>query len=135
MNKTVLLRERKRHTACRVASARSAVCFSRGGGGGWWVPLPDLAGGVPDADLAKGYPILTWPGEYPCSGVPHWSRIGVPPPSQDGYTPPPQERTWDQRPGKQAGTGVPPLERTWYQRPGKQPGTGITAPPPLPPPH
>ena len=39
-NKKVLLRERKRHTARHVASARYAAVSN-----GWGVPHPDLIGG------------------------------------------------------------------------------------------
>ena len=39
-NKKVLLRERKRHSACRIASTRYAVLVGGGGGG-----VPALVGG------------------------------------------------------------------------------------------
>ena len=75
-NKKVLLRERKRHTAHRVASARYAALSNGGGGGtpsnpGWGVPHPVLYWGVPHPVLAGGYPVLaggypiqSWPGGY-----------------------------------------------------------------------
>ena len=84
-NKKVLLRERKRHTACRVPSTHYAVpvgggTYLAGGylpwpggtypGWGWylswpggylpWLGVPTLAGRVPT--LAGGY--LPWPGGY-----------------------------------------------------------------------
>ena len=64
--KKVLLRERKRHTACRVASARYAALSPNGGGGtpGFppvqtWdeVPLPSRPGmGYPPSRPGMGYP-------------------------------------------------------------------------------
>ena len=77
--KKVLPRERKRHTACRVASTRYAA-LSNGEGGDPRYPLhhPDLVG---------GYPPPSRPG------------MGYPPPRPEmGY--PPTIQTWD---------GVPPL--------------------------
>ena len=75
-HKTVLLRERKRHTARHVASTPSAVLS-------WGTPLPpphpDLAGGTPS--LVGGTPSWGTPGKG--LGTSHW---GTPPP----------ERTWDQ---------------------------------------
>ena len=96
-NKKVLLRERKRHTACRVASARYA------GGGGVvprpvmvGVPHPVMVGGVTHPVMVRGTPsshggggvpptIQTWPGGYP--RYPHHSDLArrvpqVPPPMQ-----------------------------------------------------
>ena len=65
-NKKVLLRERKRHTARRVAS----TCYAA-------LSNPDLVRG------GGGYPIQTWWGEYP---IQTWSRgyPGYPPPSRPG---------------------------------------------------
>ena len=78
VNKKVLLRERKRHTACRVASAdgKGGTYLGQGGYLPWGTPHPDLArgrgtylgwggggtylgqgGGV----LPWGTPALTWP--------------------------------------------------------------------------
>ena len=115
-NKKVLLRERKRHTARRVASARYA--------GGWYpieswwggvpiqswrgVPHPDMMGGTHSSHGGKGYPIQSWWGGNPSShggggdtpsshgrgylGYPphHPDLAGVPPPHSDlaGVPPP-----------------------------------------------
>ena len=142
IKKKVLLRERKRHTARGVASARYAVLSNgkgrgvthpvmmvggtpsshgRGGdtpsshGGGWGVPHPDLAGGTP-------------PPSRPCWGIPLVPPIqtwdGVPPTPGMGYphhpdlgwgTPPTQ--TLDVVPPIQTWDGVPPYLRwgppTW----------------------
>ena len=90
LNKKVLLRERKRHTARRVVSTPSVVLTG-------YPPRPDLAGGgyltwVPPPVLTWGG---TWPG-YPPSRVPpiSWPGKGgyltwVPPSRLDlaGYPP------------------------------------------------
>ena len=75
----VLLRERKRHTAHHVASARYAA-LSPGGGGpypiqswmGGGTPSQVWMGGVTHQVLDEGYPIpdLDW-GVPPCYGTPH----------------------------------------------------------------
>ena len=99
-HKTVLLRERKRHTD-RLSSTPCAVLYRAGGRvpragapPGWGTPYPDLARGVPraGAPLAgvpliltwlTGYsgqvppwlwysPILTWPGGTPGRCPPGW---------------------------------------------------------------
>ena len=73
-NKTVLLRERKRHTDRRVASTRC-----RGGGGGVprAGPPPRPGWGTPPSRPGWGTP--------PCPDL-----DGVPPPSRPGWgTPPP----------------------------------------------
>ena len=57
LNKKVLLRERKRHTARRVASTPSAVLSREGG-------TPSLAGEYPILGSGWGYPM-------PSQGVPH----------------------------------------------------------------
>ena len=148
-NKKVLLRERKRHAARHVASARSAVLSWPGGGvpqswtGGYpiltWrgVHHPDLAGrGYPSPVMAvgggggttvlswlwSGTPVLTWP-------------VGYPLPAGLGYPP---ERTWDQCPGKEAGTGVPPgvwtdrhLWKQYLPHPSDAGGYNRLVPPPL----
>ena len=62
LNKKVLLRERKRHTARRVASPR-------GGGGG----IPTLAGVVPTLAWAGGVPTLAGG-----AGVPTLARVSPP---------------------------------------------------------
>ena len=62
LNKKVLLRDHKRHTACRVASTRCAV-LTGGVGGGYPHPI-----------LVRGYPILSCPGRgggYPIPVLPH----------------------------------------------------------------
>ena len=69
-NKKVLLRERKRHTTCRVVNTHSVVLTG--------YPLPDLAGGVP-------YLGTPWAGYLPPPGYPPGQ--GTPPP---GYPPPPR---------------------------------------------
>ena len=115
VNKKVLLRERMRHTACGVASAR----FADGGGDtpsspGRGDPIQSWTGGVPYPDLGWGTPlsagwgtppIQTWDGVPPLQT---WD--GVPPCQQDGGTP---IWTWD---------GVPPL-------PHSGPRTGYPLPP------
>ena len=66
-NKKVLLCERKRHTARRVASARYAAPSPNGGRGG--VPHP-----VPDGGRGEGYPIQSQMGGTPfpsAGGCPH----------------------------------------------------------------
>ena len=107
-NKKVLLRERKRHTARRVASARYAALSngwgrgypsSPGGGGGTPPTIQTWSwGGVPST-------IQTWDGVPPT--IQTWD--GVPPRPGMGYSP---TQTWD---------GVPPPPR---------PGTGYSPPRP-----
>ena len=125
--KKVLLRERKRHTARRVSSARYA-----GGGGtpsSHWgvphplvvgVPHPVMVGGVPYPVMVGGVPptIHTWPGGYPRYPSHHpdlgW---GTPPPSRPrmGY-PPPTIQPWDGVPPQHhpdLGWGTPPTIHPW----------------------
>ena len=136
VNKKVLLRERKRHTARRVSSAR----YAEGGGvtpsqvGGY--PVPGLGGtlfqvwegrvgyprsrGYPVPGLG-GFPIQTWSGGYPrypltWDGVPSNLRWGTPLPDLGWGTPPSQ--TWD---------GVPPPARPGM---GYPPDLGRGTPPP-----
>ena len=100
-NKKVLLRERKRHTARRVARARYADLSGGeypvpcpGGypvpcwGGGYSIPCP---GGYPMPGLGHtpsqvrgGYPILGF-GGYPISGPPPDLRWGTPPQPHLGW--------------------------------------------------
>ena len=83
-NKKVLLRERKRHTARRIPSARYAA-LSSGGGYPGYPPLhhPDLAQGVPPT-------IQTWPGEVPWVTPTIQTWLGYPPPQTwDGVPPTP----------------------------------------------
>ena len=84
VNKKVLLRERKRHTAHRIASTLSVVLVGEGDThrrGGY--PIPGQ--GVPHLGVL---PVLTWPGGYP--------RVPPPPGKNMG----PVEVLWD-------GDGVP----------------------------
>ena len=135
-----MLRERKRHTARRVASARYPA-LSHGGG----VPHPDLAGGMLDTphvipDLAGGgtwvpHTIQTWPRGTLGTSPPSRPDWGVPPPSRPGWgtrplsagwgaptipdlagVPPPPIQTWD---------GVPPI--SWMGYP--HPDLGLDTPP------
>ena len=88
-NKKVLLRERKRHTARCVSSARYAgVGVPSPRSGGWYLvpglgdyPVPGSRGGYPIPGLG-GYPI-------PCpGGVPHPDLVGgYPPEPEMGYPP------------------------------------------------
>ena len=85
--KKVLLRERKRLTARRVASARYAALSPDMGGGGS-VPHPVMDG--------RGYPIQSWTGDggTPSSlgqwvPIQSWMREGVPHPVLDGGVPHP----------------------------------------------
>ena len=89
-NKKVLLRERKRHTARRVASARYAALSNGWVGGG--VPHP-VMGGVPlHPDLGQDTPppTQTWHGVPPRPGTgydPHQDLgWGTPPPRKCGQT-------------------------------------------------
>ena len=116
-NKKVLLRDRKRHTACCIASTRSDF-LPQG-------KYPGPSRGVPQSCPDQGvYPSTGWRYPSPSWGVAH-SKIGVPQ-SQLGRVP----LSW---PGSipvlgypsPAGIGVPPWEGTWDQRPGKEPGTGV----------
>ena len=98
----VCLPERKRHTACRVASARSAV----------------LSGvGYPTLTWLGGYPFLTWLGGYPSpvlaggtlyrgSTLSH-KDCGTPPP-------PPQKGPGTCDRGKNLGLRYPP--RMWTDK-------------------
>ena len=115
----VLLRERKRHTARRVSSARYA-------GGGYPVPgpggypVPGL-GGYPIPGL-RGYPI-PGPGEYP---IPGWggtlSQVrGYPIQTwSGGYPRYPPDLRW----------GTPQPDLGWGTPPPARPGMGYPPPPP-----
>ena len=112
--KKVLLRERKRHTARRVASTRYAALS---GGGTQGTPPSTPGQGVPHQDLVGegylGYPPPSRPGQgypgylppsRPGQGVPHpdlvagWGVPWVPPPSRPGWGylsyPPPSRPCW-----------------------------------------
>ena len=126
MNRKVLLREHKRHTAHCVMGYPSPVLdqypISILAGGGVSQSCngqrgtPVLLRGVPSPVLAAGLPQVLSPvlaGGTPVLGYtpPSWdwniplARTGVPP-DQDWGTPC-LERTWNQRPGKELGTGYP----------------------------
>ena len=118
-NKKVILRERKRHTARRIASTHCAALSNPDLVGGYPVPgqggTPSRAGqGVPHPRY-RGYPIQTWSGGTPGTpptgmGYPLQPEMGYPRPGM-GY-PLPRPRmgcppiwTWD---------GVPPyLDLGW----------------------
>ena len=112
INKKILLRERKRHTAHRVLSTPSAVLSRRGrgiphhwtGGGG----TPSLTG-VPPILTWWGFPIPGWGYPIPDQGTPSSgpSQHIPPPPAGPGWGTP-WEGTWDQS------LGYTP-ERTWDQ--------------------
>ena len=70
-NKKLLLRERKRHTARRIASARYAALCNGGGG------TPGR-GGTPSQVWVRGYPISGPGGISHLRGVPHLRSGGVP---------------------------------------------------------
>ena len=123
-NKTVLLRERKRHTARCVASTRCAALF------GGKVPGPK-SGGVPSPRSGGGTQSQVWgypipgPGGYPIpgpGGTPSHVRGVTPSRPGQGGTPatpyldlgwgtPPPVWTWDGvPPALDLGWGTPP---TW----------------------
>ena len=114
VNKKVLLRERKRHTARRVANAR--IQWWRRGRG-----TPSSHGGrgvYPISGLVGGYPIQSW-----WWGVPHPRSGGVPHPAMGGTQGTPQpdlgwvppSQTWD---------GVPPQPDLGWGNPQARPGMG-----------
>ena len=138
-NKKVLLRERKRHTARRVANARYAgggdTPSSHGGGypiQSWWVGgyHPVMVKGTPSSH-GRGYLIQSWwvggtPGNPPRPG---W---GTPPPSRYGRgtpllhhpelagVPPSTIQTWfgyppPPRPSR-PGWGTPPPVEVWTNK-------------------
>ena len=124
--KKVLLRERKRHTARRVASARYADLSPDGGGGGRY-RIQSLmgGGGVPHPVLDKGCtpsspgwgdtPHLVLDAGYPIQsqwGVPqvYWSWMEYPPVSRMGVPPCP-DLGWGSPPppsNPDMGWGTPP---------------------------
>ena len=140
IHKKVLLRERKRHTARRVASARYA-----GGGGGY--PVPGPRGGGPHAKSGGGgvvpsprsgwgggtkseggTPSQVWVGGGTKSeggtpsqvlgegGIPSRPGWGVypggVPPSQTWDGVPPPSQIWDGVPPSQTWDGIPP-QQVW----------------------
>ena len=98
-NKKVLLRERKRHTTRRLASAPSVVlhrwkgypCQVSTGGIPWVPPCPDLAG-VPLSDKDMGPVEVLWDGDMVPPGKDMgpvevlWDGDGVHPPPGCGLT-------------------------------------------------
>ena len=123
LNKKVLLRERKRHTAHRVASARYAALSSGWGG----VPHPRSGVGVPHPRV-RGYPgQVLMVGGTPGLGVPH--PRGVPWSGLDGGGVP-HPKVGVPRPGLDGGTQVPPPSRPrqgvpWVPPPSR-PGQGTS---------
>ena len=107
-NKKVLLRERKRHTARRVAS--TPTCWCGWGGYPRYAPCPDLGWGTPLPWPGKVVPppILTWMGGYPML------LMRDPPPilTWDRVPPPPPILTWEGVPPILTWDGVPPI-LTW----------------------
>ena len=97
--KTVFLRERKRHTAHRVANTRSALP-------GWEYPCPGQRGHTPGQRylpcLGLGYPPKWDRGSPPTWD--QWKYYGM----EMGYPPP--KRTWDQWKyyGMEIGYSLPP---------------------------
>ena len=113
--KKVLLRERKRYTARRIASACYAALSPDQGGYpnqlmGRGYSIQSWTGGTPFSPGQGGYPTQSWTGGYPSvtspikkdevssmgypsvqtwDGVPPWSRrMGHPPHQLDGVPPP-----------------------------------------------
>ena len=103
-NKKVLLRERKRHTARRVASAR----YADWGGGG--LPIPRSGGGGTHPQIQGGFPV-PGPGGTPSQvrgrGVPHPRSRGAYSIPGWGEGVPHQDLGWGTPPG-QTWDGVPP---------------------------
>ena len=91
LNKKVLLRERKRHTSCCVASTPYVVLTG-------YPPHPDLAGGgtlnryPPAGNPPLGTPLAGYPlPGYPCQGTPLWQ--GTPPAGYPSGRVPPWQGT------------------------------------------
>ena len=113
-NKKVLLRERKRHTVRRVASAcYAALCD---GGGQTWGTPPDM-GYPPDMGSPQdmGYPPKTWGTPTPDMGyLRTWGTPNMGYPSEMGYPmdmrwgTPPQDLRWDTPPRPEM--GYPPTQ-------------------------
>ena len=117
LNKKVLLRERKKHTARRVASTRHTLTV-------WVPPCPDLDG--------EGYPILVMGGEVPqVPPILTWdldggySMPGYCPHQQDGVPPLPIQ-TWHGKPPSSAGWGTPPSPDLGWGTPPSRPGMGYS---------
>ena len=115
-NKKVLLRERKRHTACRVVTTHSVVLS-------WLTPPPPLPAG-PDP------PGWTWPpSQLDLTPPPHWLDLTPPswtwpPPSwTEDWPPPPRGQTESWMDG-QTRVKTLPSRRTTYTG-GNKRGTQI----------
>ena len=124
-NKKVLPRERKRHTARRIASACYAALSNGGGGvphpvmvGGTWGTPPSRPdqGGTPSNHGTLGYlgvpPVQTWDGVPPTQtwdGVPPYTWNGVPLYPDLGWGTPHPELGWGTHPSR-PGWGTPPPE-------------------------
>ena len=98
IHKKVLLRERKRHTARHLASARYAALSNDGG-----FPIQSWTGGYSIPGLDEGaYPIQFWMG-YP-RGTPVQTWDGYPPSKPGtGYSP----MNWMEYPHLDLGWGTP----------------------------
>ena len=75
LNKKVLLRERKRHTARHVASAHYAALSHRWGGYPGYPPYPNLRWVTPPSRPGQGGPQVPPPSK---------PEMGYPPPSRPG---------------------------------------------------
>ena len=122
MNKKVLLRERKRHTARRVVNTPSVVLTGYppswlGLGGGTLPGGTLLEGTLPYPTPGRVPPILAWGGTLP--GVPY---LGTPCPALEGY-PAGGYPTLHYLGTPQQGTPsrVPPI-LTWHGTPPAGPG-------------
>ena len=135
-NKKVFLRECKRHTAHRVASAHYAA-LSHGWVGGTMGPLPPPPPSRPDQGW--GYPRYH-PTIWPEMGYPPPSKpeMGYPPPSRPemGYPLPSRPEMGYPLPRPEMGynpltwNGVPPYpELRWGTPTPPRPGTGYPPPP------
>ena len=117
-NKKVLLHERKRHTACRIASAHNAA-LSNGG-----YPIQSWVGGTPSS-LARGYPIQSWLGGYSIQfwlgGSPSSPDLGWGTPSSPGQGGTPSS------PGQGCTQGNP-LSRLGMEYSPSRPGMGYPLP-------
>ena len=121
INKKVLLRKRKRHTARRVASARSMLCCpgyplyhpDLVGGGVPGVPPPSKPGSVthlPSQECGSPPPTIhTWLGYIPT--IQTWPGYPPPPPQEWGTPHHPDLARVPRHPDM--GWGTPHPERGW----------------------